>query len=220
VPQQKLTSACTVLLLAAGLLSMTPYQSWCSSQADGQSLTAEQLQIYGDFFDRVAMVLQDRGQLEGSALWELYANRTYPIDLSNDTSCLHDIPFESPEEPNVTHLLGPEVLRGHPEFHLVDVQKGLAILRKEEADGTVHTSIPGAVGSSENPGILALSEIAFDKNHRFAVFKYRHFQSGFQEGAYCSDDVTVVMVKDGQRWIKAPWSGCGVVDGRAKSCIK
>jgi hypothetical protein len=186
------------------------------------------LQIYGDNFEGVLNALRQRGQLEapGEPIRTFFSNRTFPLDLSKNVryspGCLQGIQFESTEESRTVHLLGPEVLREHSEIRrLVDLQKGLAILRKEEAEGTVHTCMRGEPCFSENPGIVAVSGIAFDKSHRFAVFKYRHFQSGFQEGSYCSDEMVMVLETVANRWTETPSRGCweGAAN-RVQTCIR
>lgn len=203
-----------VLQLAVGVVSVTAQPSWCNPEPQEAPLTPELLQIYGDYFEWVLNVRHQRRQLEasGEPTRTFFSNRTFPLDLSRDArysgGCLQGIQFESTAESRRVHLLSPEVLRRHSEIRLVDLQKGLAILRKEEAEGVLHTYPHGELGFAENPGITAVSGVAFDKSHHFAVFKYKHFQSGFQEGSYCSDEVVVVLVKVGTRWTETAARGC------------
>ena len=223
---KKFSIAKRVLLIALGLVSLTAQPSWCSPGPEEAPLIPELLQIYGDYFDGVLNVLRQRDQLEapGEPIRTFFSNRTFPLDLSKDVGyspgCLQGIKFESTEESRTVHLLGPEVLRGHSKIRLVDLPNGLAILRKEEAEGAVHTYPRGTPGFAENPGIIAVSGVAFDKSHHFAVFKYKHFQSGFQEGSYCSDEVVVVLVKVGTRWTETASRGCEGSANRELTCIK
>ena len=223
---KKFSIAKWALLLAVGLVSVTAQPSWCSPEPQEAPLTPELLQIYGDYFERILNVLRQRRQLEapGQPTRTFLSNRTFALDLSRDTKyshgCLQGIQFESTEESRRVHLLSPEVLRGHSEIRLVDMQKGLAILRKEEAEGALHTYPRGEPGFAENPGITAVSDVAFDKSHHFAVFKYKHFQSGLQEGSYCSSEVVMVLVKVGNRWTETAARGCEGSANEALTCIK
>ncbi|MGA8072383.1 MAG: hypothetical protein WB995_02835, partial [Candidatus Acidiferrales bacterium] len=132
------------------------------AQSDKGRLTPEQLQVYGDFIESMR-----------KARFSLLSTRTFPLDLSTlpkNSACLHDIDLQNPEEArNGDHLLGPEVLRNKP-IRLVGQSEESAILKQRDADGT--NLRKDSAGMMADLGILALSEIVFDKTHHFAVMKY------------------------------------------------
>jgi hypothetical protein len=147
------------------------------------------LQVYGDFIDSFSKMN-----------FKSLSSRTFPLELSalgKDATCLKGLQFESAEESSKTlHSLGPELFRGHP-IRVVDAQEESAILRQRDIDVAAHGKNSGT-GVSEvttDPGVLALSEIVFDKTHRFAVLKYV-----FLCGSRCNSGAVLVLEKVGSQW--------------------
>lgn len=181
---------CKFLLLGIGVVSLASYRSWAgTSQPDKAPLTSEQLQVYGDFIESFSKMN-----------FKSVSNRTFPLDLSSvgkDAACLQGLQLESTDESRkAVHSLSPEVLRGHP-IHLIGEQEESAILKQRDADVAAHgaDSTTDASGMTKDPGVLALSEIAFDKSHHFAVLKYV-----FLCGSHCNSGAILVLEKVGARW--------------------
>jgi hypothetical protein len=156
-------------------------------QTSRAPLTSDQLQVYGDF-------------IGSSANFKYLSNKTFPLDLSSlakDAPCLQGFQLEvSDESTKAAHSIGSQVLRGR-SIQLVGEQEESKILRQRDADVAAHgvDSTMDASGMVKDPGVLALSEIAFDKNHHFAVLKYV-----FLCGSHCNSGAVVVLEKVGSRW--------------------
>lgn len=172
------------LLLSIGVLSLASYRSWA-----GTSLTPEQLQVYGDFIESFS-----------KTNFKFLSNRTFPLDLSSvgkDAACMQGLQLEGADESRSTvHSLDQDVLRGHP-IHLIDAQEESAILKRRDADAAAHGGnfAKDASGMTKDPGVLALSEVAFDRSHHFAVLKYV-----FLCGSHCNSGAILVLEKVGDRW--------------------
>jgi hypothetical protein len=178
------------LLLGIGLASVASYRSWAGApQPSKAPLTSEQLQVYGDFIESFRKMK-----------FKFLSNKILPLDLSSlgkDAPCLQGLQLEGTDEPSkAVHLLGPEVLRGH-SIHMVGEQEESAILKQRDADMATHgpDSTKDASGMTKDPGVLALSEIVFDKSHHFAVLKYV-----FLCGSRCNSGAILVLEKVGSQW--------------------
>lgn len=178
----KIIYRCLILVLGIGISSLSTYRSCAATpQNSTAALSDEQVKVYGDFIDFFI-----------KANFDSLLDKTFPLDLSGvdkDAACMRGLQLEDTHGPIVMHSLGPNVLRGHP-IPLVDEQEESAILKQKDANAV----IPG--GLTKDPGILALSEIAFDKSHRFAVMKYV-----FLCGSHCNSGAILVLEKQGLRWI-------------------
>jgi hypothetical protein len=155
------------------------------------------LQVYGDFIE-----------LFSKMNFKFLSSRTFPLDLTGlrqNAACLQGFRLESAgHSVETSHALGPEVLRGR-SIRLVGEKEESAILKQRDADATVHgeTSNLDARGMTKDPGILALSEITFDKSHRFAVLKYV-----FLCGSHCNAGAIIVLEKVGSHWSASTRRAC------------
>ena len=178
------------LAMVFGFAGLVSYQSFAGApQFNKAPLTPKQLQVYGYLIDSLS-----------KTNFKSFSDSTFPLDLSavgKDAPCLQGIQLEDTKESsNVIHQLEPELLRGH-SIHLVDPEQELAILKNRDAyvasrgsDSTMETS-----GMMKDPGVLALSEIAFDKSGDFAVLKYV-----FLCGLRCNSGAVLVLEKVGPQW--------------------
>jgi hypothetical protein len=187
------------LLLGSALLSLAPGRSWAGvPEFNRAPLTAERLQVYADFMNPFL----------DKAKFKFLANRTFPLDLSSlpkDAFCLHDLQHEGAEESSTSyHLLRPEVLRGR-SIQLVDAEQESAILKQRDADVAAHgtASMMDSSGMLKDLGVLALSEIVFDKTHHFAVLKYV-----FLEGAHVNSSAIVVLEEVNGHWVETTARTC------------
>jgi hypothetical protein len=176
------------LLLGIALVSPTSDRSWADTpHPDDAPLTSEESQVYGDF-------------IESSASFKFLSDRTFPLDLSSlakDAPCLRGLQLEpSNESGKAVHSISPQALRGR-SIHLVGYHEESEVLKQRDAEVAAHgtVSMMDPSGMIKDPGVLALSEIAFDKSHRFAVLKYV-----FLCGAHCNSGAIVVLEKVGSRW--------------------
>jgi hypothetical protein len=192
------------LLLCIGLVSLVSCRSWAgTSKPDKAQLTSERLQVYGDFIESFS-----------KTNFKFLSNRTFPLDLSSlgkDAACLQALQLEGMEESSkAVHSLGPEVLREH-SIHLISEQEESTILKRRDADVAAHgaDSTKRAPGVTKDPGVLALSEIAFDKSHHFAVLKYV-----FLCGSQCNSGAILVLEKMGSQWASTTRRPCSFAVNR------
>src|ERR1700685_3554955 len=154
------------LIVGFVLAGLASYRSWADGRLNSPPLNSEQLEVYGEFIDSFSRMN-----------FKFLSKKTYPLDLSSlgrDAPCLHGLQFQSATESGkAVHLLGQEVLRGH-SIQLVDEQQEASILKQRDEDKPTdsNTSTSDSAGTTKDPGILALSEIVFDKSNHFAVLKY------------------------------------------------
>jgi hypothetical protein len=112
--------------------------------------------------------------------------------------CLNGIELENVSEAQrMVHTFGPEITKGR-DLKLVDRHEQINLLKQRDASPTVPkeklTAVSQQNGSELN--FLALSEIAFDKKHQFAVVKYL-----LRCGEHCGSGATLVMEKVDGKWI-------------------
>jgi hypothetical protein len=156
-------------------------------------LTGEQNEIYGVFLDSYLTSNKYPGSEKN--LINL-SDRTYPFKLSDfggPETCLKDIELNDLSEVGHTiHLLNGEISKGRP-VTLIDRDKH----KIDDPDKSIRRgdSVEHAVTQGFKSGVLSMSEIIFDTEHRFAVFKY-----GFYCGPLCGQGGMVVFEKEGEKW--------------------
>jgi hypothetical protein len=187
---RKMKGSFKLLLVGLGFAGLMSYRSFAGAPLpDKTLLTPEQLQVYSDFIESVR-----------KTNFKALSNRTFPLDLSGlgkDAACLQGLQLEDTQESSHSiHSLGSEVLRGH-SIQIVDEQQEASILKQRDSDVTTHGKdyLNDASGIPRDLGVLALSEIVFDKSHRFAVLKYV-----FLCGAHCNSGAILVLEKVGSQW--------------------
>lgn len=166
-------------------------------------LTAEQVGVYANFIDSFM-----------KTKFKSLSRRTFPLDLSGiakDAACLHGLDLESPTASgNAGHLLGAEAVRG-TSIRLLNADEEFAALKERDADSASHSDEPrrDTASLTSDPGILALSEIVFDKTHQFAVLKYV-----FLCGSRCNSGAILVLEKTGGSWLpkRLPCNGSIVLN--------
>src|ERR1700678_60436 len=184
-----------LLLMGLGLAGLMSYRSAGVPLPYKTLLTPEQLQVYGDFIESFS-----------KTNFRVLSNRTFPLDLSGlgkDAACLQGLQLEDTQESSHSiHSLGSEVLRGH-SIQIVDEQQETSILKQRDSDVATHGKdyLNDASGIPRDLGVLALSEIVFDKSHRFAVLKYvflcgAHCNSGAILGVYFRNESRQSSVKE------------------------
>ena len=139
------------------------------------------------------------------------ANRTYPLDLSTHSGklanqqCLDGIILVNIEAASHSyHDLTPNDLAGKG-ITLVDAKKQSKIVRDRDPGNTIRrgTPVEKAVRDAFDTGLFSISEIAFDKEHRYAVVSY-----SFWCGSLCGNGSTLVFEKIASEW-KPTSRSCG-----------
>jgi hypothetical protein len=132
--------------------------------------------------------------------------RTYPLDPSSqmnrmsENDCLKGIKLENLNEVSHSfHDLTPDVLSGK-NMRLVDPKRQGTIVRNNDPDKGMRAgkSVDGAVADAFSTGLFSMSEIAFDKERRYAIVSYR-----FWCGPLCGNGSTMVFQKFGEEWRRA-----------------
>jgi len=160
-------------------------------------LTPEQLEVYGAFLD---------SYLPGSAQPIYLSNKTHALTLTYDDihgTCLSGIHIDRSQETiNIVHMLPTDMANGRP-LTLVKLKKNNdALLDKISAQA----SRTGATEEEREPGILSVSEIAFDPSHHFAVFDFM-----LDCGNVCGHSRTVVYEKIDGKWRDAKRACSGFI---------
>jgi hypothetical protein len=85
-------------------------------------------------------------------------------------------------------------------MRLVDPQKQTKTVRSNDPSKTIHKGKPveDAVENAFSTALFSMSEIAFDREHRFAVVSYR-----FWCGSLCGNGSTLVFKKVKGEWRNA-----------------
>jgi hypothetical protein len=154
-----------------------------SVEPEPTPMTTEELELYGDFLDTF---LGAHGQLPRASLSE----RAVPLTLNSGDKdeCLLSIGFKISESANqLAHKFPAGIAKSRP-MYLVD---------------------PSGVGPADRQaGVLSLSEIGFDNDHRFAVFTWELLQSGLT-GVFYRQGGTAVFQKIDGKWTRTQRSCTG-----------
>jgi len=133
------------------------------------------------------------------------SSKTYPLDPESHMNglrngeCLKGIQLDNLAAISHTyHELPPEVLSGK-NMRLVDPEKQAKIVKSNDPDRTMAKgkSVDNAVKDAFATGLFSISEIAFDKDHRYAAVSY-----SFWCGGLCGHGSTLVFQKAGSEWKK------------------
>jgi hypothetical protein len=163
-------------------------------------LTAEQIAVY-----RAVL----RGYTNGSDGKLNVANKTEPLDQSGpffDKSCMKGLELDPGESSvPVVHQLDP-VVAANKKFVLVDPDRQEQKVKENDpqnlmkraiddgekvSDKQIENSVKQAFAS----GLFTLTEIRFDKQHRYAVVAY-----SFVCGGLCGHGNTLILKKVDQGW--------------------
>ena len=135
---------------------------------------------------------------------------TYPLDPSASTTgfdqpeCLNGIQLTNLSTVSHSyHELPPEVLPSKA-MALVDPKTQARIVNSNDPSNTIRKGKPvkDAVAAAFTTGLFSMSEIAFDKEHRFAAVTY-----SFWCGSLCGHGSTLVFEKVNGEWRKV--RNCG-----------
>lgn len=164
-------------------------------------LSADELAIY-------TAVLREYSHGQDTSL--NVSRNTYPLDPASpmnglqQSGCLDGIQLENLQAASSSfHRLPPEVLPDK-SMKLVDPGKQTKIVHTKDPSRTIREGkqVNDAVQDAFFAALFSMSEIAFDKEHRFAVVAYT-----FWCGSLCGNGSTLVFEKVNGRWRNAK-RGC------------
>ncbi len=165
-------------------------------------LSEEQLSVYRGFLEKFSSI----------HLRNL-ANITLPFDFNGfpeGRPCLRGIKLENSSGLlRKAHTFGPEITTGI-DLRLVDpLEQGKLIQQRDGPSGNQKEKLTADAQSiSAALDYLALSEIAFDTKHQFAVLKYL-----IVCGQHCVSGATLVMEKKDGKWTASSRRPCAIFTG-------
>jgi hypothetical protein len=187
-----------VILVAAGLAAAQEAAETKPKVSD-QPLTAEQLAVY-------RTVLHGWMENEVSVINLAVQTIPYPTSGAFDAGdCGKDLELE-PVVPGIVHRFRPADLpqMGSDKIGLVDLERQSREVAENDPGKTIGEgrSIEDAVRNGFAHGLVRVSEIRFDKQHKHAIVSY-----SFLCGSLCGNGGTVVLEKSDGTWQRK--SQCG-----------
>jgi hypothetical protein len=158
-------------------------------------LSAEQMEVYRAFLSSYT---------NGSKSSRLnLANRTQPLDLAEQTGpngCLKGIDFDETGHPDSAFHKFDALTALPKNIVLVDPDRQSTTIKEHDPDRTMRqgTPVKDAVDAAFASGLLTVSEIAFDKTHRYAVMSF-----SFVCGGLCGHGETIVFQNVDGKWKRA-----------------
>lgn len=161
-----------------------------------EPLTTEQLAIY-------QVVIRTYRKRDSRAM--NLANRTDPLQRTEGSSDLGCVQGIKPGSPRVVHRISDATALG-PALLLIDPDRQQEQINRNDPQNFIKRAIDkhqkvtnqeldDSIKKAFETGLFTLSEIAFDKNHRYAVVAY-----SFVCGGLCGNGETLVLRKVGQTW--------------------
>jgi hypothetical protein len=159
------------------------------------ALSKDALEIYGDFLDSYVGKNQNKVNL---------VETTAPFTArpaERDSPCLKHFTAEVLDEKAQTaHTFDASITNGRSVV-LIDPSVTKIV---DPADATKKgVPMDEALKEAFAAGQLRLSEIVFDKSHKYAIFSY-----SFHCGRLCGSGGTVLLVKVDKKWVRSD-EGCG-----------
>jgi len=186
----------TILILGSALSPMAISQE-TGPELSKEPLSAEQVQVYRALLKFLA---------QGADASLNIANQTEAFDLvesdddlKSNSGCLKGIELENLKQvASTVHRLDARILMGK-KMVLVDPEAQAVLVRKNDPSKTIKEGrkVDDAVDEASRTGLFTLSEVAFDKQHQWAVLSFSFFC-----GRLCGSGAVVVLKKTGRsrRW--------------------
>ena len=130
------------------------------------------------------------------------SKQTAPLNLAEEKRepCLTGIEFDAQSQVHsVVHEFDPQVpVQGN--FRLVDPEEQRKAIRRSDPGQAMRQGkdVNSAVEAGFAAGLLTLSEVAFDKDHRYAVMNF-----SFVCGGLCGHGATIVFEKKDGKWAES-----------------
>jgi hypothetical protein len=183
--------ALVVITLGFAAGSLVKSQQAVTPALSKAPLTADQVAVYRTFL---------QSYNNGSDATLNLANKTEPLnlpDMGKDPECLKGIKLENVQEAASTvHMLDVSLaVKGR--VVLVDPKRQSNRIKSNDPGKTMREgkSADDAVANAFASGLLTVSEIAFDKDHHWAVLNF-----SFKCGMLCGHGATLVLEKTGEEW--------------------
>jgi len=164
-----------------------------------EPLTAEQIAIY-----RVVLAAYRKGADDALNL----ADRTELFERTegaSDLGCTRGIRPNDPNPVPVVHriassaMLGPKLVLVDPDHQQEQIKKNdpQNLLKRaiDDHEQVTDKQLDDSVKQAFETGVFSLSEIGFDKEHRYAVVAY-----SFVCGGLCGSGNTLILRKAGKKW--------------------
>lgn len=178
----KFLGAALLVCASVFLLGGCGKRSLAASNEAHAELTEEQRAVYGAFLDAIS-----------SAGFRNLTSTTILFDSSElgaENPCLRRIPDANFSSASSVHVVDSGLVKGR-NMRIVLPQQQYAL--KESGDRVrAQTTDPQTLTAN---GFLQLSEVSFDKTHRFALVKYN-----FVCGVHCLTSQVYLMEKTDNQW--------------------
>jgi hypothetical protein len=184
-----------VLLAMVFAMALTAQQAPPSAPDEAKhavieaALTHDEIAVYREF-----LAVYSNGDSFSLNL----GNRTMPLELtSGDRDCLKGLVLgDATRLTSGGRLLTPEVVNTG-KVVLVDPERQAAAVKANDPGEKIRSgqSVGDSVKSAFESGLLEVSEIAFDRTHRFAVMRFSFFC-----GMLCGRGGTLVFERANGRW--------------------
>lgn len=117
-------------------------------------------------------------------------------EFEQEGSCLNGATLEEPQENRVAFNFAGTAIAHRPDIRLIDPKHW----KPSDPGGAIGKtkSVEQAVQNGFDHGLLTLSEIVFDKQHKIAVFSY-----AFYCGSLCGSGSVVVFLKSNGEWVQS-----------------
>lgn len=191
--EQSRSLACLAFIIfALTLLAVAQQAQGPKLTVSDQPLTAEQLAVY-----RVVL----HGWMENEVGAINLSNQTIPLPMSGTfdaSECGKELDLE-PASPTVVHRFRAQDLPqlGSGKIGLVDPERQAKEVAENDPGKSIDKglSIEDAVRNGFAHGLVTLSEIRFDKEHKHAIVSY-----GFYCGSLCGNGGAMVLEKVEGAW--------------------
>ena len=183
----------TLIFLLAAILSPITFAGNTKPVVSKSPMDADQLSVYQAFLDSY-----DNGSKARLNLSKV----TSALDLAQNKNdpCLKDIEFDPKSQfASVVHEFDSQTpLRGN--FRLVNPKEQSRSIQRNDPGRAIRqgNDVNGAVEAGFAAGLLTLSEVAFDRHHRYAAMNF-----SFVCGGLCGHGSTIVFEKKDGKWIES-----------------
>src|SRR5579872_4511808 len=125
---------------------------------------------------------------------------TSPFDLEEErgAACLRGIELDAKSQADsAVHEFDPQIVSTEKNIQLVDPQNQRKAVQSNDPGNAIRhgEDVDHAVAAGFASGLLTLSEVMFDKEHRYAVMNF-----SFVCGGLCGHGATVVFEKKNRQW--------------------
>lgn len=190
---KRMKESCSDLHTALATVSSEPRFNPKNSIRNRPPLSPDEIAVY-------QAVLSDAMQRGWKRLNISVITAPLSIEDFRDCECFEDINLDNlPTAFRTSHSLAGIVLPTKG-MRLVDPDRQSSLIHDNDPSRTIRegTLIKDAVNRAFQTGLFSMSEIAFDKEHRYAVVSYN-----FWCGLLCGNGATLIFERVGNGWKKS-----------------